>query len=124
MRKRAGNMATSQGGQILSFNEYQTRTSWTAVYPPEKALEYLALGLTSEAGEVAGKVKKVIRDHGSVVSDEMRAALRSELGDVLWYLAQLCTALEFNMSTVARANLDKLAQRKEAGTLGGSGDNR
>lgn len=108
----------------MGLNEYQTRTSWTAVYPPERALEYLALGLVSEAGEVAGKVKKVIRDHDMTVSTEMRAALKAEIGDVLWYVAQLCTALELNLSTVARANLDKLAQRKESGTIQGNGDNR
>lgn len=108
----------------MSFNEYQTRTSWTAVYPQEKALEYLALGLVSEAGEVAGKAKKVIRDYEGVVGDEMREALKAEIGDVLWYAAQLCTLLGYNMSTVAKANLDKLAQRQEAGTIKGSGDNR
>lgn len=108
----------------MSFNEYQTRTSWTAVYPPEKALEYLALGLVSEAGEVAGKAKKVIRDSEGVVSEEMRAALKAEIGDVLWYAAQLCTLLGYNMSSVAKANLEKLAKRKDAGTIQGSGDNR
>jgi NTP pyrophosphatase (non-canonical NTP hydrolase) len=108
----------------MSFNEYQTRTSWTAVYPPEKALEYLALGLVSEAGEVAGKAKKIIRDHGSVISPEMVEAMKAEIGDVLWYAAQLCTVLQMNMSSVANANLEKLAKRKQDGTLKGSGDNR
>lgn len=110
--------------QYMSFNEYQTRTSWTAIYPQEKALEYLALGLLSEAGEIAGKAKKLIRDHNSQMTDEANAAIRAELGDVLWYVAQLATLLKVNLSTVARENLDKLADRKERGTLGGSGDTR
>jgi NTP pyrophosphatase (non-canonical NTP hydrolase) len=108
----------------MSFNEYQVRTSWTAIYPKDKAVEYLGLGLVSEAGEVAGKLKKVIRDGNGMIDSETRDALCSELGDVMWYLAQLCTVLEVNMSTVAKKNLDKLAARKEAGTLSGNGDKR
>ena len=108
----------------MGFNEYQVRTSWTAIYPKEKALEYLALGLVSEAGEVAGKIKKLIRDNDSQISPEIVNGLRSELGDVLWYVAQLATTLEVNLSTVARLNLEKLAKRKADGSLGGSGDKR
>lgn len=85
---------------------------------------YPTLGLTNEAGEVAGKVKKIFRDRGGVVTDEDRAALTLELGDVLWYLSELCTQLEVSLADVAEANLDKLRSRVERGTLGGDGDYR
>ncbi len=85
---------------------------------------YPTLGLTNEAGEVAGKVKKIFRDRGGVVTDEDRAALTLELGDVLWYLSELCTQLDVRLEDVAEANLDKLRSRVERGTLGGDGDNR
>lgn len=108
----------------MDFTNYQWRTSQTAIYPKEKALEYLSLGLVSEAGEVAGKVKKVIRDNNSILTDEMKSALMAEIGDVMWYIAQLCEALETNMGIVARQNVDKLAKRKTSNTLGGDGDDR
>lgn len=85
---------------------------------------YPTLGLTNEAGEVAGKVKKIFRDRDGVVTDEDRAALTLELGDVLWYLSELCTQLEVSLADVAEANLDKLRSRTERGTLGGEGDYR
>lgn len=108
----------------MDFNNYQWRSSQTAVYPQEKALEYLALGLVSEAGEVAGKVKKLIRDHNSEMTEEFNEMLQAELGDVLWYIAQMCTTLKTNMGVVATKNIDKLAKRKQANTIHGSGDNR
>ena len=85
---------------------------------------YPTLGLTNEAGEVAGKVKKIFRDRGGEVTDEDRQALTLELGDVLWYLSELCTQLGVDLSEVARANLDKLQGRLERGTLHGDGDHR
>lgn len=87
-------------------------------------LVYPTLGLVNEAGEFAGKVKKVFRDHGGEFSSETRAALKGELGDVLWYLTQLCTNLGFTLEEVAEANLDKLFDRLERGVIGGDGDNR
>jgi NTP pyrophosphatase (non-canonical NTP hydrolase) len=85
---------------------------------------YPTLGLTNEAGEVAGKVKKIFRDRGGVITDDDRDALTLELGDVLWYLAELCTQLEIDLVDVARANLEKLQGRMERGTLSGDGDHR
>lgn len=110
--------------EYMDFVNYQWRTSQTAIYPSEKALEYLSLGLVSEAGEVAGKVKKIIRDHNSVLTSDMKDSLIAEIGDVMWYIAQLCEALETNMSVVARKNVEKLAQRQKSNTLSGDGDNR
>ena len=85
---------------------------------------YPTLGLTNEAGEVAGKVKKIFRDRGGVVSEDDRVALTLELGDVLWYLAELCTQLGINLDDVAAANLRKLEDRTARGRLSGDGDYR
>lgn len=106
----------------MNFNEYQEMTKQTAKYPPEKALEYLALGVASEAGEVAGKVKKIIRDGGSM--DEKREDIMSEIGDVLWYVAQIGAIIGFSLEEVAKKNIEKLFDRKERNAISGSGDNR
>ena len=107
----------------LTFDEYQEGTAKTAVYPLDKALEYTALGLTGEAGEVANKVKKILRKDGG---DPVQALIQlaDELGDVLWYVSELATTLGLDLSIVARRNLEKLASRQEEGTLKGSGDVR
>lgn len=105
----------------MSFDEYQIWTRTTAIYPEEQALEYTALGLASEAGEVAGKVKKIIRDGDS---GDLRVAVEAELGDVLWYLARISDELGVDLSTVASDNQFKLESRQERGKLQGSGDNR
>lgn len=85
---------------------------------------YPTLGLVNEAGEVAGKIKKLFRDKGGVISDADREALKGELGDVLWYLTQICTNLGLTLEEVAEANLDKLFSRQARGTLHGEGDER
>lgn len=110
---------------MTTFDEYQFGASATAIYPADKAVEYLALGLVSEAGEIAGKVKKVIRDSGGNFTDpDHRYDMAGELGDVLWYLACLCEEYGMDLGAVAQHNLEKLASRKERGVLGGSGDTR
>lgn len=101
------------------FDHYQQKTQETAIYPENKALEYLALGLNGEAGEVAEKIKKHIRD-----GKELDEDFAKELGDVLWYLTRLVDELDSDMSEVAEANLDKLFDRKERDKIQGSGDNR
>lgn len=107
------------------MDEYQERTDDTAIYPNKDAdLTYPTLGLCGESGEVAEKVKKIIRDDGGEVSPEKRALLRKEIGDVLWYAARLCKALGFTLGDAARENLDKLASRKHRGQIKGSGDER
>ena len=108
----------------MSFDIYQEKTGETAIYPPEKALEYLTLGLCSEAGEVAGKLKKIIRDNNGIVDEDAAQKLSIEIGDVLWYVAQLATTLGLQLSEVAEDNLSKLASRKNKGTITGSGDYR
>ena len=85
---------------------------------------YPTLGLTGEAGEVADKVKKVIRDRGGSFDRETREAIKLELGDVLWYVAQLASELGYDLEEVAEANLQKLSSRAARGRIGGSGDQR
>lgn len=101
------------------MDSYQDWTDTTAIYPPEKGLEYTALGLASEAGEFAGKVKKAIRDNQWDLD-----AMAAELGDVLWYVARAAAELDYHLSDVAKDNVEKLKSRMERGKLGGSGDKR
>jgi NTP pyrophosphatase (non-canonical NTP hydrolase) len=109
----------------MNFSEYQTRSRTTARYPViGHAVIYPTLGLTNEAGEVAGKIKKIFRDQDGRIGEAERQALKGELGDVLWYLAQVCTELELSLDEVAGANLEKLTSRLERGKIGGDGDNR
>ena len=104
---------------------YQEKACETAIFPKNKAMEYLTLGLTGEAGEIANKVKKFIRD--GAAQDEYlakRIEVGYEIGDVLWYCAVLAEELDMNLGHIMENNLQKLADRKKRGTLSGSGDNR
>lgn len=106
----------------MDFNDYQCWTRTTAIYPEGMmGLLYVSLGLASEAGEVAGKVKKLIRDGDT---PEGRDAAIDELGDVLYYLARVADELGVDLVWVAESNKVKLEDRKSRGVLGGSGDNR
>jgi NTP pyrophosphatase (non-canonical NTP hydrolase) len=109
----------------MDFSEYQSLSRRTATYPRAgEDMTYPALGLCGEAGEVAEKVKKTIRDDGGVLSDERREALARELGDVLWYLSQLATEADLDLEAIAQDNLEKLFSRQQRGMLRGSGDDR
>ena len=109
----------------MNFNDYQTKSRATAKYPViGHGVIYPTLGLTNEAGEVAGKIKKVFRDRDGAIDDQTREALKSELGDVLWYLAQVCTELDISLEEVAEANLAKLLDRQARGKIKGDGDSR
>lgn len=108
----------------MDFNLFQQEAYKTAVYPRDVALAYVSLGLTSEAGEVAGLVKKMYRDDGGNLTEVRKQQIIAETSDVLWYCAALCTELGVDMSDVAQYNLDKLRSRQERGTLHGSGDKR
>jgi NTP pyrophosphatase (non-canonical NTP hydrolase) len=109
----------------VDLASYQARSRQTAVYPNAgDNLVYPALGLCGEAGEVAEKIKKALRDDGGTLTPERRAALAAELGDVLWYLAQLSTEAGLDLAELAEANLAKLLSRQERNVLQGSGDNR
>ena len=108
----------------MELSEYQRLSRRTAEYPREAWLAYPALGLAGEAGEVAEHAKKAIRDEGGIVGDERRVAMAKELGDVLWYVAQLASELELELDQIAQANLEKLLSRQRRGVLSGSGDER
>jgi NTP pyrophosphatase (non-canonical NTP hydrolase) len=108
----------------MDLSDYQRQSRRTAEYPRDAWLAYPALGLAGEAGEVAEHAKKAIRDDGGKVSEERRAAMTKELGDVLWYVAQLATELELDLDEIAKQNLEKLFSRQERGVLSGSGDDR
>ncbi len=109
----------------MRFSEYQARSRETAVYPNAgDNIVYPALGLCGEAGETAEKVKKAIRDDGGTLTEERREALALELGDVLWYVAQLATEAGLELETIAESNLEKLASRQVRSVLHGSGDTR
>ena len=111
--------------QIEDFNTYQKESRKTAgVVYMNHPVVYPTMGLVNEAGEVAGKVKKLFRDKQGVISEEDRQALKHELGDVLWYLAQICTELDLTLQEVAETNLTKLFSRLERGTIQGDGDQR
>ena len=103
----------------MTFEEYQIEAEKTAIYPKEHEIVYPALGLAGEAGEVANKVKKMLRD-GKFDREDVAA----EVGDCLWYIAALCRDLHFDMTDLAQRNLNKLKSRMERGTIQGSGDKR
>ena len=103
----------------MEMTEYQNKAASTAIYKPEHAVIYPALGLAAEAGEVANKVKKILRD-----GTFNKEAIADEVGDVLWYIAALCRDLNVDMSELAYKNLQKLEDRKRRGMIAGSGDKR
>src|SRR4051794_23294988 len=111
--------------ELADFDEYQreSRKTWSLI-KTDHAIVYPTLGLANEAGEVAGKIKKIFRDKGGVISEADRQALKHELGDVLWYLTQICTELDLSLAEVAEANIEKLFSRLERGQIRGEGDER
>ena len=109
----------------MTFKEYQEKSRETAIYPDQgNNIIYPTLGLCGETGEIAEKVKKIIRDDNGKLSEDKRKELSKEIGDILWYVSQLATELNLNLSDIAIQNIEKLNSRKQRGVLGGSGDNR
>jgi NTP pyrophosphatase (non-canonical NTP hydrolase) len=109
----------------MDFISYQQKARLTARYPViGHAVIYPALGLTNEAGEVAGKIKKIFRDKSGVIGPAEREALRAELGDVLWYVSQVATELDLSLDEIAQQNIAKLVDRAARGKIQGDGDNR
>ena len=108
-----------------NFDDYQreSRKTWSLIHT-DHPIVYPTLGLVNEAGEVAGKVKKIFRDKNGEIAEADREALKQELGDVLWYLTQICTELNLTLEEVAQANIDKLFSRLERGQIKGNGDYR
>ena len=109
----------------MDLNQYQKKARATAFYPNAGNNPiYPTLGLAGEAGEVAEKVKKVIRDKNGVFDPTSKNQIMLELGDVLWYIAQLSSELGFDLESVAEANISKLSSRATRGIISGEGDNR
>ena len=109
----------------MEFADYQEKARGTAAYPViGHGVIYPTLGLTNEAGEVSGKIKKIFRDKEGEIGDADRAALAAELGDVLWYLAQVATELGLSLDDIATQNIAKLLDRRARGKIHGDGDDR
>ena len=109
----------------MTFDEYQKRSRETAIYySKDNNYIYPILGLVGEAGEIAEKIKKVLRDNGGVVDERAKMEIAKELGDVLWYVSQLSTEMGLSLEDIAISNIEKLTSRKERGVIHGDGDNR
>ena len=109
----------------MDFDNYQKEARKTAIYPnKDNNFIYPTLGLVGECGEIAEKIKKILRDKNGNFDYESKLAIKKELGDVLWYLSNLCDELEFSLNDVAKVNLEKLSLRKSRGNISGSGDDR
>ena len=111
----------------MEFNEYQDLASKTAQFADrssEYKIMYSCMGLAGEAGEVIEKVKKVIRNHGGKMSAEQREAIKQEIGDVLWYLSQVARFCDIALDDAAKANVEKLADRRARGVIHSEGDKR
>lgn len=108
----------------MELNEYQKAALSTAIYPNDYNISYLALAICGEAGELADKVKKVIRDKNGQFYIADLSAIALELGDILWYVANLAKVLGYDLSDIAQMNIEKINGRVERGTIHGTGDNR
>ena len=110
--------------KVSDLDMYQKVALTTAIYPREQAIIYPTLGLTGEAGEVANKVKKIIRDGSNFKDEKLVSEIKAEIGDCLWYIAVLASDFDIKLSDIASSNLEKLANRKKNNTIHGSGDTR
>ena len=110
--------------KISDLDMYQKVALTTAIYPREQAIIYPTLGLTGEAGEVANKVKKIIRDGSDSKDEKLVSEIKAEIGDCLWYIAVLANDFDIKLSDIASTNIEKLANRQKNNTIHGSGDDR
>ena len=110
--------------KVSDLDMYQKVALTTAIYPREQAIIYPTLGLTGEAGEVANKVKKIIRDGSDSKDEKLVSEIKAEIGDCLWYIAVLANDFDIKLSDIASTNLIKLENRKKKDTIRGSGDKR
>ena len=125
LEQEANNWMKERYMSNITATEYQNKAAETAIFPKEKALEYLTLGLAGESGEIANKAKKLLRDGAD--REEFHAKLNAighEIGDVMWYCAMLAKEVDMNLGRIMEDNLDKLADRKARNRLQGDGDNR
>ena len=108
----------------MQINEYQEKALETANFPEDLKIIYPALGLNGEAGEVAEKIKKVLRDNNREFSDDIRLEIAKELGDCLWYVSTLAHSIGYKLEEIAQININKLSSREQRNMISGSGDNR
>ena len=109
----------------MDFDTYQNESRKTALYPNVgDNFIYPTLGLCGEAGEVAEKIKKILRDNNNIADEERKNEIKKELGDVLWYLTQVATELNLSLDDIAKTNIDKLQERLKHNRIHGNGDNR
>lgn len=108
----------------MKLNTYQEAAIETAIYGEGQKIIYPTLGLAGEAGEVADKVKKVLRDNDGVFTDDIKTSVAKEIGDVLWYIAALSRDLGYTLEDIAKMNIEKLESRKQRNVISGSGDER
>jgi NTP pyrophosphatase (non-canonical NTP hydrolase) len=108
----------------MKINEYQEEAIKTAIYGEGQRIIYPTLGLAGEAGEVAEKVKKILRDKNGIFSDEQKLEIAKEISDVLWYCSALARDIGYTLEKIAEINLEKLKSRQERNKIQGSGDNR
>lgn len=109
----------------MTFEEYQKLSRTTAIYPnKDNNFIYPTLGLAGEAGEVAEKIKKVLRDKDGLIDESARTELAKELGDILWYVSNLAAELKLPLEGIASGNIEKIFSRKDRGVITGSGDDR
>jgi NTP pyrophosphatase (non-canonical NTP hydrolase) len=108
----------------MQFYEYQKKAANLNMCPKQWKLIHAVLGLAGESGEVCEKFKKIYRDKNGEMSNEFREDIEKEMGDILWYVADVCTLLGISLDDVATTNIAKLESRKQRGVLTGSGDNR
>jgi len=109
----------------MTFDEYQQLAKKTALYPVVgKGVVYPALGLAGESGEIMNKIKKIFRDDNGVLTDARKKEIAKELGDILWYIAQVSTELGISLDDIAVSNIEMLKSRQQRNKLKGDGDNR
>ena len=121
--------ATTGGASAYTFDNYQEDAGTTAIYPgagsgEDNAINYVAIGIANEAGELLGHWKKHLRGDPNITAEETRTLILKEAGDVLWYLANVCSEYDVKLSDVAADNYRKLNSRKQRDKLTGSGDHR
>lgn len=109
---------------MIDIDNYQKECKKTAIYPTEYSVIYPVIGMCGETGEVAEKIKKIIRDKNSIFDETSKIEIMKELGDVMWYISNIATDLNVNMSDILTMNLDKIQSRQSRNKIHGSGDNR
>lgn len=118
--KRFTKLTFDHYDQIAELTDHGDRAQKSMGHP----WLYYVLGCCDEAGELAGKVKKLYRDHDGILTDEYRLLILKEIGDQLWYMSRLARKLGTSLSEIAHLNNEKLLGRLERGTIHGDGDNR